>query len=304
MLQDVLDDGMTGGRTPVRPSSAPPGRGRRPQPNQQGEVAATAEERTPLSGGGSNDDSNTAGDENVSAGDSRDLQGFQELERTDFLYDEYPMANSSEEAEWVHIPWHGANSDDTLVPDDPPQPHLLFISASQCSSPSDGGVTSPRDGPPDGQAVIDNATRLTVAAVDESFAAVVKPFPLATPSPAGENKGEHDARNNEHEQQLPVDLLKEYSRDGGRGMGPVERVASRRLASDGGLIRYDWDATKIPVRPALSANSRIPSGSRAEKIKAKNARRKNPHQKVGCAHTALSHVTTVYRPSNLPLSSP
>lgn len=297
MLQDVMDDGTTGGRTPVRPSSAPPGRGRRPQANQlaspptgAGEAPTTPEGRDTPNGNAGSGDESAAGDESTSAGDSRDLRGFDELERTDFSYDEYPVTNSPEEVEWVHVPWHGTNSGDILVPDDPPQPHLRPILGPPGSSPSNDGVTTPQHGCADGEAIVDSATRLAAAAVDKRFTPVTNS--LAAPSPDGENKGRQNARNDEREQRLPVGLEEECSREkeagGGGGTGSADRVASRRPVSDGGLIRYDWDATKIPVRPALSANSRIPSGSRAEKIKAKNARKRNPNKKVGIVH-ALRH---------------
>ncbi|CAM9690681.1 unnamed protein product, partial [Ectocarpus sp. 13 AM-2016] len=150
MLRNVMEDGgsVTGeaegkeaqprggtaaGRPPTRPSSAPPARGKRPQPaaattknnNQHvSETVAASPSATEKAGEGENvgaaDEGVDVDDDDSFGKDSHDLRGFDELEGEawkNFSYDDYPAAGSPEEPEWIHTPWCGTNSGDIPVLD-------------------------------------------------------------------------------------------------------------------------------------------------------------------------------------------
>ncbi|CAB1109451.1 unnamed protein product [Ectocarpus sp. CCAP 1310/34] len=125
--------GVAAGRPPTRPSSAPPARGKRPQPaaattrniNQHvSETVAASPSATENAGEGENVGAANEGvdvDDDDSFGkDSHDLRCFDELEDEawkNFSYDDYPAAGSPEEPEWIHTPWCGTNSGDIPVLD-------------------------------------------------------------------------------------------------------------------------------------------------------------------------------------------
>ncbi|CAM9499042.1 unnamed protein product [Ectocarpus fasciculatus] len=125
--------GAAAGRPPTRPSSAPPARGKRPQPaatttkntnKQVFETAAASAAATGKAGEGANvgaaDEGADVDDDDSFGKDSHDLRGFDELEGEawkNFSYDDYPAAGSPEEPEWIHTPWCGTNSGDIPVLD-------------------------------------------------------------------------------------------------------------------------------------------------------------------------------------------
>ncbi|CAM9181986.1 unnamed protein product [Ectocarpus sp. 6 AP-2014] len=125
--------GTAAGRPPTRPSSAPPARGKRPQPaaattkniNQHvSETVAASPSATEKAGEGENvgaaDEGVHVDDDDSFGKDSHDLRGFDELEGEawkKFSYDDYPAAGSPEEPEWIHTPWCGTNSGDIPVLD-------------------------------------------------------------------------------------------------------------------------------------------------------------------------------------------
>ncbi|CBJ34021.1 hypothetical protein Esi_0871_0001 [Ectocarpus siliculosus] len=125
--------GTAAGRPPTRPSSAPPARGKRPQPaaattknNNQNlsETVAAPPSATEKAGEGENvgaaDEGVHVDDDDSFGKDSHDLRGFDELEGEawkKFSYDDYPAAGSPEEPEWIHTPWCGTNSGDIPVLD-------------------------------------------------------------------------------------------------------------------------------------------------------------------------------------------
>lgn len=334
MLRDALSEGVTGeegsqghaGARPVRPSSAPPARGRRPQPNQQAPEEAAAVEAAAGNGDG-----------NSSAGGSRDLEGFRELEEEDFNYDEYPAAGSPEEPEWVHAPWCGTNSGDIPALD-------MVVTAVQSSSSPSPATDDPRmpeasvcDPVVDGQEV-----RRRVG--NTSTTATVPPSPNgdvgvsaagarsdddddpdnntagglggSTSEGAGGDAFAGDADDGERDDRVastPSDssstrlaaaaaveklcrspvggvthnalqpsssLAADLHGDPNQAEGD-KRGASRKIAVGSGNIQhFDWNRTLLPTRPTLSAISHVSSGSRADKIKARNAKRKNPNKKV------------------------
>lgn len=322
MLRDALEESITeggrpsdaaGGRQPVRPSSAPPVRGKRPQPTQQQASGGKAERGAAEAG--------EVGDGDSSTGDSRDLRNFDELERTSFTYEEYPVAGAPGEPEWVHVPWCGTNSGDIPVLDKkkPPQPAVAAIAAVAAavaipsSSSTDGTQRTSADhastGGGDesretskafnGDAVegdeerdrrTDSSTssqRLAAAAAVEKLSsskhtAVESPLPPGAAGVVG-TAGRGNRRSTSlslEEGQGGVGIGESTGGDRSSSVGPAGRLP-RRLTAEGEIDRYDWDASKVPTRPSLSAISHVCSGSRAEKIKARNARRKTPNKKVG-----------------------
>lgn len=315
MLEDVMSTGATDcAKTPVRPSSAPPARGRRPQPSRQHTSSTSAEGGT---GGGGTADAGTAEgnestfsgsgggsagngdgdrDENSSGGDSRNLRGFDELERSNFSYDDYTVSGSLEEEEWIHVPWCGTNSGDIVIPDESSQPRKSLGTTTAAtllsSSPnahattpsvSSSGVLRKDDGvepegntcPTTGAAVTKGIGTLPLAKVDE-----IELLGRGRERSHG-RRGSDDRRGQSPTGRQEGDNSAVDASEPGRYVCKGEMtVALRMPTSEGGLVRYDWDVTKVPTRPTLSATSRIPSGSRAEKIKATNAKKNNPSRKV------------------------
>lgn len=300
MLQGVLDDTPTDGtphqgeRPPVRPSSAPPARGRRPLPSSQ-QTSATVQ-LAAVAGDGdataNRSDGDGMRDGNSSGGDSRDLRGFDELEGS-FSYDDYPVAGSPEEEEWVHVPWCGTNSGDIPVRDHPPRAHQVPPSPSCDSTPPGADEIDGQDGGKDAE---DNtgqigsghgngegaqkagahgstsSIRLAAATSVEKLSTLSGACPVGSPETGGVGEGDGERSS--------VTARQSDSRRNASGTG-TGSPSARWAPGEGGLTRYDWDATKVPQRPSLAAASRIPSGSRAEKIKARNSKKRNPNKKVG-----------------------
>lgn len=313
MLRDAMEEGATGGgesqgakdRSPVRPSSAPPSRGRRPQPSQHAAAAPVAVESAGDGCGAADDGDHKDEDCDSCSGDSRDLRGFDELERV-FSYSEYPVAGSPEEPVWVHVPWCGANSGDIAVLGDEPQAAaclalssssladatLPIVKAGYARDSKGGGADRNAAETPnlvkgegdDGGGAVDTgepATRRRSSADSARLAAAAAIEKFSKASAVAETIGDGDNKN----RLLPRRPLTEVAEGGGvresqdRDISAFQRTAA--VAGHGGLKRYDWDATMVPKRPALLATSRIPSGTRAEKIKARNEKRRHPNKKVG-----------------------
>lgn len=292
MLRDAIDDentadgaqeqaaradscvgGAEANRPPVRPASAPPARGRRPQPsnnsgNQQasssGPVVATGGVRGGERGNGvvatkgGNDDDDSFGK------DSHDLRGFDELEgetAAAFSYEDYPAAGSPEEPEWTHDPWCGTNSGDIPILDN--------------NEVVDGGRETPGE------------VRVSTSP------------PVASPTSSAEHVDEETAVAGREEHGDLGEIVSPLSStvDGdeghygggdvcGRGTPPrVGQGASspRTVAGGRELKRYDWGgADAVPTKPSLLAASRIPTGNRADKQKYRNAKKKAANRKVCC----------------------
>lgn len=304
MLRATMEEDATGGesagaggRPPTRPRSAPPARGRSPKVTQTAAVASGAGDPTvaAASGGVDKEAGHEIGDDDSSTGGSRDLRGFDELDG-EFSYDQYPASGSPEEPEWIHVPWCGTNSGDIPIVDKlqtAPRPSAAGVTPcdSDRGSSGEGGRNTKGAGIGHGEgagvgsesrtaarrsstASSTGSARLAAAAAVEKLSksgVVSKKTSCVSGAVAAE----------ESEQQAispPGTVVAGAREEVDRAVGaPPPRV----VGSHKGLKRYDWDPSLVPARPALAAVSRIASGSRADKIKARNAKKRNPNRKVG-----------------------
>lgn len=248
--------------------------------------------------------------------DSHDLRGFDELDDTfrgvngkAFSYDDYPAAGSPEEPVWIHTPWCGTNSGDIpvhdkifdKVPDGVTAPPVvqLVLPASASSSPAPSPV-SPEAG------VNGSSTSLSIIQDDDNGAGSVEKFDGDGRKQRVEDKargvhspphreqqdfdsGGEDATREQEDTATAISPLglwegaEEEGSDGGRRSprGATGGGSSPRAVAGGGeLKRYDWSADIVPARPSLLATSRIPMGNRADKLKSRNAKRKDTNKKV------------------------
>eukprot|EP00752_Nemacystus_decipiens_P016245 g14525.t1 len=312
-------NGVVATRPPTRPCSAPPSRGRRPQPNaskheSNGRTSVPSAAASAAAGDGARNAQEDAGvDDNSFGKDSHDLQGFEELEGETaeaFSYDEYPASGSPEEPEWFHTPWCGTNSGDIPVLDKVFEkgsvggkvpttvtPPAARMSMSVPPALANRGVRGGRAG---GEASSSfdghKGARGSSAKVEEITSSHtfrregqhlkggdVEPGVTIELSPAGrgEDKGVVEAIS-------PLSFAaieeREEGRDGerkrpSRASGGVS--SPRVIAGGGELKRYDWGgADVVPLKPSLLATSRIPTGNRADKQRFRNAKRKQVNKKT------------------------
>lgn len=319
-------NGAAAARPPTRPRSAPPARGRRPQPNvgnneSNQQTSAPSAAASAMAGGNVTNGGGGAGVDGDSFGkDSHDLQGFDELEGEAgalFSYDDYPAAGSPEEPEWLHTPWCGTNSGDIPVLDKnfekaavggnapavSPLVPRLSMSAPSASSrrdargkSADGGICSGFDehgGTWGGSAQVEDITSSTPPRREGQHpdGGDVKPgvtIELLPVARGAEEKGAVAAVS-------PLSLAGDEEKEEGKGNDrasprrPSGAVSSPRVVAGGGeLKRYDWGGADVfPTKPSLAATSRIPTGNRAEKQKIRNARRRDANKKVGQARIVV-----------------
>lgn len=315
-------NGVAATRPPTRPSSAPPSRGRRPQPNASNnegnrQTLVPSAAASAAAGGGVRKAEEGVGVDDDSFGkDSHDLQGFDELEgeaAEAFSYDDYPAAGSPEEPEWLHTPWCGTNSGDIPVLDKvfekapvggnaekvaPLGPRMSMSVPSTLTSrgvsgkSADGGASSSFVEHSDAGGSSAKVEELTGSHTPHRESqhpdgGDVKPGVTVELSPIGRGEGEKKVAG----AMSPLSLGggKEREEGRGRGRGSPGRVSGgvsspRVIAGGGELKRYDWGgADAAPTKPSLFATSRIPTGNRADKQKFRNAKRKQANKKVGKA---------------------
>lgn len=282
---------LVAGGQPIRPSSAPPRRGKRPRPKQQsipqhgGQVPAQKEPAHHCEGGGGVDDAS-------SDGGSRDLKGFVELEGR-FSYDEY---HTADEQEWVLVPWYGTNSTDSIIPDEPPEAGwtspLPPVSDSMEHAAALGvratrGHADDADEEENRDADLKDTaayTRLAAAAASERMSKSGESGShTRVVIPRGGARNEHC--DDGYSESVVPSQVDEIFRAGSaydevhESVGDIADVTQSASTTDH-LPRYNWDPNRVPQRSALASVSRIATGTRAEKIKARNARRRELSKKV------------------------
>ena len=296
-------------RPPVRPSSAPPVRGRRPRVNarvgKRKEVAA----ETRREGGGDRRGGNENEKVDSGGGSSHDLEGFEELEGP-FSYEDYPVAGSQEEPEWVHVPWCG--SDGICNPgidgrrSTSPAYTPLFPGNEFWSVVEEAGkVRNGREGEGRVTVLEKKGDGGVVEAEDEGWhqwphssasgsrfaaAAALEKSPKSTDSAGCSNAPVITFTGDDHKKRdLPPSRMAPRTEANSRW----ERSAPFGRLAKGGedTKRYNWDASKVPERPSLLATSRISSGSRIDKMKARKERRREPSTKV----MVVCHASTIKR---------
>lgn len=311
-------------QTPVRPNSAPPARGRRPQSHQKTSTAtATAAAAKAAVGGGGQ--GKGGGDEcsgsgSSLSGHSRDLQGFDELERT-LSYDNLPVGGLPEEGlDWVHVPWGGASSGDVVaitidkasVESAAPSYSiargtnaLAMAGGTACKHLAGGGKATKvlpfyssegqlrrRSSDGDcggGHDIGRRTTRRFSSGRSSRFAEAGLLHVAKTVSGEEEEKSSRSPRK-----PLPGKRGTGGGGGGGGGSGGGGRdkaegpersrgaVPTRTSAGGGELNNYDGGLSMVPWKPSLRVASRLPSESRVEMIKIDDARKSGTnHKKVG-----------------------
>lgn len=300
-------------------------------------------------GGGSHGKGKRDGDVDSAGGSSRDLEGFVELEEA-FSYNEYPSSGSLEEPEWVHEPWCGTNSSCPPVFDDGARTVCRALTATdeeQLISEAElhDIVKEALRGKGERNNMEATAAYMRHASVGDDGhimrdgSAEVERWRCWSDSPASqeeltgaavsdENSADSiDSAECTHKRTTTLATVEDDREDrrlsSSLGMAFDSRLSLRRnegsasprggAVGEGDLKRYDWDARMIPERPSLVATSRIPSGSRSAKIKAKNATggsksvcttKKVRCERLVCAHYApLAWKTTPWRLKVFPILS-
>ncbi|CAN0026522.1 unnamed protein product, partial [Scytosiphon promiscuus] len=271
---DFDGGGAPAKRPPVRPASAPPARGRRPQPSNNncsqqasvsGPVAVTGGVCGGVGGSGVANVVGVNGDDDSFGKDSHDLRGFDELEgetAAAFSYEDYPAAGSPGEPEWTHNPWCGTNSGDIPILD----MNEMVDGLGETQGEAQVSACFPvAPFSPSAHHVDVDLMETPVGGGEEQQHAgeIVSPLSSAADGEEGNSGG--------------GDLY-------GKGTPPRARRGApspRTVAGGRELKRYDWGgADAVPTKPSLFGESRIPTGNRADKQRYRNARRKDTNRKT------------------------